>query len=498
MNGGDGGPGREPAGLGSWTWPHLAVPYSEHLRAAGLSAGMTRRLVTFARARWNQWGRWDLTPAELEQWLESHPGRKEYRYYLRRLFAFLHEVGELDADPMAAVVPPAIGRPELVAAPQSMLALYEADLLEAGLASGTTKRVLGFARGRWAEWGTWDLTAQQLEGWLNSHSRPRERYYDLRRLYRWLTEVGAVEANPMAALALPGVAHQQPHPADNAASGLSRYELYLVGRGFSPATVRTRTRFARARWAQWGTWDLSPAALAVFVQRQENPWTRSTYFNELRALYRWLEMEGEVRPNPTADMQRPPLPRARPTPLSSDEFARALHGTSGNLRAWLMLGYLAGLRRFEIAKFRGEDINATMIFVVGKGGRAWTIPTHPMLWELAQEYPRTGFWFPSPLRARTDRPITPEAVGNAIGQHFSSLGIAGATHRTRHAYGTELLRSGANIRIVQELMRHESLATTAGYLGVDEEEKADAVQRLGRALSSPGPRPPLRLVGGAS
>lgn len=45
-------------------------------------------------------------------------------------------------------------------------------------------------------------------------------------------------------------------------------------------------------------------------------------------------------------------------------------------------------------------------------------------------------------------------------------------------YGTNLLRGGANIRVVQELMRHESLATTAGYLQVEESERVEAIRRL--------------------
>ena len=58
------------------------------------------------------------------------------------------------------------------------------------------------------------------------------------------------------------------------------------------------------------------------------------------------------------------------------------------------------------------------------------------------------------------------------------VGLPGSIHRFRATYGTNLLRNGENLRVVQELMRHASLATTQHYLGVSEDEKRDAIGRL--------------------
>jgi site-specific recombinase XerD len=64
------------------------------------------------------------------------------------------------------------------------------------------------------------------------------------------------------------------------------------------------------------------------------------------------------------------------------------------------------------------------------------------------------------------------------GRLFDSLGIAGSIHRARHSYATTLLRAGANVRVVQTLMRHSSLATTAAHCAVDEDERAAAIRLL--------------------
>jgi integrase len=139
-----------------------------------------------------------------------------------------------------------------------------------------------------------------------------------------------------------------------------------------------------------------------------------------------------------------------------------------------MLGHLAGLRAFEIAKFHGGHITPAGIYVLGKGHRAETLPTHPLLWDLALEHPRAGYWFPSQRGGH----LGSQSVTNDVTALFRSLGIAGSCHRARHTYGTRLLRGGANLRVVQELMRHSSLATTARYLGVDDDEKVAAIASL--------------------
>lgn len=67
-----------------------------------------------------------------------------------------------------------------------------------------------------------------------------------------------------------------------------------------------------------------------------------------------------------------------------------------------------------------------------------------------------------------------------------SLGIDGTLHQARHVYGTQLLRSGANLRIVQELMRHRSISSTEIYTAVSSDERTDAIRRLGAGLPAYG------------
>lgn len=256
---------------------------------------------------------------------------------------------------------------------------------------------------------------------------------------------------------------------------VAAFVTYMTTRGLSPRTVDARAMFARARLREWGTYAVDAALLDAYLAKYSGH-TRRTYHDHCQAFFSWLVETERLASNPLNALPRPPTPRPRPRPLAREDAARSLLGASGHLRAFLLLGRYAGLRAFEVAKFRGEDIDAESLYVLGKGAKEEVLPTHPVLWDLAQSYPRRGFWFPSD-RAPEGH-IGSHWVTVQVSRHFAGLGITGASHRNRHLYGTELLRAGANVRVVQELMRHSDLATTIRYLGVDEEEKVAAIRKL--------------------
>lgn len=256
---------------------------------------------------------------------------------------------------------------------------------------------------------------------------------------------------------------------------LSDYEDHMLARGLSATTTIHRLKFARQWWAQWQRWDVAGENVARWLDAYQG-WTRYTYHNHLQCLFGWLVERGHVQVDPMTKIRQTPRPRPRPTPLSEVDLTRALTSATPRVRSYLMLGYLAGLRAFEIAKIHGGDVDPLSVHVVGKGGQSWTLPTHPALWELAQTYPRDGYWFPSPLAHREH--VGAGAVSNSVAALFRSLGLHGATHRARHTYGTRMLRNGTNVRVIQTLLRHSSLTTTEWYLGVDEDERRAAVLGL--------------------
>lgn len=255
------------------------------------------------------------------------------------------------------------------------------------------------------------------------------------------------------------------------------FTSWLRSWGASDATVKVRLRVCAAFEREYDPLTATTEDITKWLARPGlKPWTRCSYYGHLRSLFEWMRRSGLRPDDPTLDMRAPRSPAQKPRPLAPLEQSRAMVEADDQTRAFLMLGLLAGLRAFEIAKIRGEDISADALYVRGKGGKDAMVPTHPLLWELAQVMPRTGWWFPSPHRNKEH--IHPATVTRKITALFRTLGIDGSTHRTRHSYCTNLMRAGVALRIIQELARHESLATTAGYLAVDEDERRAAIALL--------------------
>ena len=207
--------------------------------------------------------------------------------------------------------------------------------------------------------------------------------------------------------------------------------------------------------------------------------TAATYHSYLMSWHKWLVMMGHRGDNPMHKLQTPRRPERSPRPVADSELVRLLSSRIRmRTRVMILLGALAGLRVAEIAGVRGEDIDrdARRIHVVGKGSkRAW-IPLHPLLLDVAEVMPATGYWFPS--HKREGMPIHSKSVSDIIGQAMRRARVRGTPHSLRHWYATTLLGEGADLRTVQELMRHSSVQTTQVYTQVPDARRAEAVGRL--------------------
>jgi site-specific recombinase XerD len=171
-----------------------------------------------------------------------------------------------------------------------------------------------------------------------------------------------------------------------------------------------------------------------------------------------------------------PMPRKPfklPEILSPEEVMHFLNSV-GNRKhqAILMTAYAAGLRVSEATHLKVTDIDSQRMMLrvdQGKGRKDRYVMLSPRLLEVLRTYwklARPNYWlFPG---ERPGQPITREAVGLAC---QSARRVSGITkpitpHSLRHAFATHLLESGADLRTIQLLRGHRSLATTSRYLKV--------------------------------
>lgn len=233
------------------------------------------------------------------------------------------------------------------------------------------------------------------------------------------------------------------------------------------------------RYAQCGALEITPDAIMAFTTREGvSRSSRATYHASIRAFHIWLMRAGHRADDPTLATPVPKRPKGTPHPVADAQLSKLLHTVNRRrTRMMILLAAFAGLRVHEIAKIRGEDVDIEMgaLYVYGKGGKTAVIPLHETVAELALTFPREGYWFPS---YSSGGPISSRAVSKAIHDTMARAGIKGKPHHLRHWYGTSLARNGVDLRTVQELMRHESLATTQIYVEVSDQQRRRGIDTL--------------------
>lgn len=262
---------------------------------------------------------------------------------------------------------------------------------------------------------------------------------------------------------------------------LDNWTIWMRAQGLSERTIGERCATVRHLLTYVGTepLTLSPDHIQTYLARRMSPASRATYHASIRAFCAWMQRTRIREDNPADLTPRPKRPKSTPRPVEHSQLAALLEAANRKrTRTYILLGALAGLRVHEIAKIRGEHIDpyTNVLTVVGKGGKVAQVPLHERLVEEAALYPRREYWFPSYTGDREH--IAPAAVSAAIAKAMRRAGFEGKPHQLRHFYGTELVRAGVNLRVVQTLMRHESPATTAIYTRVDVDQLRDGIAQL--------------------
>jgi integrase/recombinase XerC len=206
----------------------------------------------------------------------------------------------------------------------------------------------------------------------------------------------------------------------------------------------------------------------------------------VRSLFSFLERNGLIKHNPSADVSSPKLGKYIPTYLPVDEMFRLLerpdrgHILGKRDRAILEVLYSCGIRVSELCGLNvgGVDSGQRLVRVVGKGNKERIVPigrealkaldgyleaTIPLRKKI---YGNAGKG-PLFMNARGGR-LTTRSVGKLVKKYGREgpLALDISPHALRHTFATHLLDGGADLRAVQELLGHVSLSTTQKYTHV--------------------------------
>ena len=166
-------------------------------------------------------------------------------------------------------------------------------------------------------------------------------------------------------------------------------------------------------------------------------------------------------------------PRKLPVILGADEVVRFLEAVpSLKTRTALTTAYAAGLRASEAVGLKVADIDSSRMLIQvrhGKGAKDRTVMLSPQLLAILRTYWRLArpreWLFPG---RDESKPIDVQILHAACRSATKAAGLAKrvTVHTLRHSFATHLLESGVDIRIIQVLLGHNSLSTTARYTQV--------------------------------
>lgn len=265
---------------------------------------------------------------------------------------------------------------------------------------------------------------------------------------------------------------------------LEMFVDYQRAQNLAATTIRNRCSILRTLAANTGRLvDCDVFSLRRYVGREGvAAGTRRTERGAILAFYTFLQAEGLRDDNPATKLPVIRVPKGEPRPFTREQVDAMLEsGAYRKTRAMILVGYYQGFRVSQIAAVHGDDIDVltNTIRTIGKGRKERRLPLHPTVRELAATMPAHDWWFPARKNPTTH--IRASSVTDLITKAKVRAGITDprlTPHSLRHGFGTDLVENGVDIRVVQELMMHESLSTTQVYTGVSEQRKQASIVTL--------------------
>lgn len=202
----------------------------------------------------------------------------------------------------------------------------------------------------------------------------------------------------------------------------------------------------------------------------------------LRGFMQFLATTGVIAGDISIGLKGPRLEASLPRALAYDDVLRLLtdgaKNTKKELRDTLVLELLygSGLRVGELVSLNWGDVDITerWLRVMGKGSKERMVPFGRTAQELLQRWmlyvmdrgESTDASAPLLFGVGSDR-LTERTVHRIVLAAGKRVGLVGVhPHSLRHSFATHMLERGAPLRVIQELMGHESLATTQRYLTI--------------------------------
>ncbi len=230
------------------------------------------------------------------------------------------------------------------------------------------------------------------------------------------------------------------------------------------------------------------AFLAAMTRQGLSRRSQGRALSAVKSLFRFACLNGSLGANPASSVRTPKQEKTLPRHLRPGEVERLIEAPASDNpfgrrdRALLELLYATGLRVGELVSLDRQDIDlkARVLRVVGKGGKERMVPFGSVAakalatwledWDALRSRRPEAVAHAEPvfLNNRGDR-LGDRTVRQIVDRHAATAGVPAGVHphTLRHTFATHLLEEGADLRTIQELLGHSSLATTQRYTHVE-------------------------------
>ncbi len=280
-----------------------------------------------------------------------------------------------------------------------------------------------------------------------------------------------------------------------AQSPLERYRIFLrLEKGLSPLTLEAYLmdigKFGK--FLDEGGKQLVDAVLddfrdflAMLSEVGIHPRTQARLLSSLRSFYGFLKLDGYIQANPIERLKSPKIGVHLPDVLTLDEIDSIIAAVDLSMlegqrnRAMIEMMYSCGLRVSELCNLRMSDLYLTEEFirVTGKGDKQRLVPISPRAIEELNYYfndrdriaIKPGYIDYVFVSERRGKPLSRITVFRLVKELVKLAGIKKnvSPHTFRHSFATHLLEGGANLRIIQAMLGHESISTTEIYTHIE-------------------------------
>ena len=270
---------------------------------------------------------------------------------------------------------------------------------------------------------------------------------------------------------------------------LSDYAYYLkIERAMSPNTVKSYVGELRSflEFADKKPSDITSEDIISFFKSLDGLLSKRSqahFLSAMNSFFEYLAIEGEITENPCDKVDAPKLGRYLPVVLSVDEVFAIIDSVGDKSlkdirdKAILEVLYGCGLRVSELCSLKISDIFSKEGFVrvIGKGDKQRLVPVGSPALDAIGAYlsvrPSSddsildNFLFHN----RFGKPLSRISVFNMVKERAMAAGISKeiSPHTFRHSFATHLIENGADLRLVQEMLGHESVLTTEIYTHLD-------------------------------